>query len=170
MTATVTASQVAPSLGHVLPLTWGKVTAKPFVPLLLIKTLDEILSWSKCSLLLALTHWFLKAYRSSHNSVIKTQLGSHFCCQINKYHCIPFSSANATLEIACVLTKPCFPLFQKAINEALKVPIHHGDIRSVDRDFYDIRAIDYMTLLCVARYAEIALLSIYYILTSWNNL
>ncbi|KFW72359.1 hypothetical protein AS28_00746, partial [Pygoscelis adeliae] len=89
---------------HVLPLTWGKVMAEPLVPLLLIKTLEEILSWSKYSLLLALTHWFPKAHRSSHIYAVNTELGSHLCSQINKYHCIPFSSVNATLRMACVLT------------------------------------------------------------------
>lgn len=87
-----------------VPLTWGKVMAEPLLPLLLIKTLEEILSWSKYSLLLALAHWFLKAHRSSHIYAVNTDLGSHFCGQINKYHCIPFSSVNATLGMACVLT------------------------------------------------------------------
>ncbi|KGL94634.1 hypothetical protein N301_10839, partial [Charadrius vociferus] len=89
---------------HVLPLTRGKVVAEPLVPLLLIKTSEEILSWTKYSLFLALTHWFPKAYRSSHIYAVNTELGSHFCGQINKYHCIPFSSVNATLRMACVLT------------------------------------------------------------------
>lgn len=44
-----------------VPLTWGKVMAEPLLPLLLIKTLEEILSWSKYSLLPALAHWFQKA-------------------------------------------------------------------------------------------------------------
>lgn len=87
-----------------VPLTWGKVKFEPLLPLLLIKTLEEILSWSKYSLLLALAHWFLKAPRSSHIYAVNTDLGSHFCGQINKYHCIPFSSVNATLRMACVLT------------------------------------------------------------------
>ncbi|KFQ04817.1 hypothetical protein N329_08259, partial [Haliaeetus albicilla] len=89
---------------HVLPLTWGKVMAEPLVHLLLIKTSEEILSWSRYSLLLALAHWFLKARRSSHIYAVNTELRSHFCGQINKYHCIPFSSVNATLRMACVLT------------------------------------------------------------------
>ncbi|KFO88988.1 hypothetical protein N320_10442, partial [Buceros rhinoceros silvestris] len=96
---------------HVLTLTWGKVTAQPLVPLLLIKLLEEIFSWTKYSLLLALTHWFPTAHRSSHTYAVNTELGLHFCGQINKYHCIPFSSVNATLRMACVLTLPPFPLF-----------------------------------------------------------
>ncbi|KFZ61349.1 hypothetical protein N321_11961, partial [Antrostomus carolinensis] len=89
---------------HVLPLTWGKVTADPLVPLLLIKTSEEIRSWNKCSLLLDLNHWFPKAHRSSHIYAVNTELGSHFCGQINKYHCITSSFVNATLRMACVLT------------------------------------------------------------------
>ncbi|KFP48236.1 hypothetical protein N323_08953, partial [Cathartes aura] len=89
---------------HVLPLTWGKVMTEPLVPSLLIKTLEEILSWSKYSLLLALAHRSPKAHRSSHVYAVNIELGSQFCSQINKYHCIPFSSVNATLRMACVLT------------------------------------------------------------------
>ncbi|KFP90782.1 hypothetical protein N311_11025, partial [Apaloderma vittatum] len=88
----------------VQPPTWGKATAEPLVALLLIKTLKEIVSWSNYSLLLALTHWFPKAHRSSHIYAVNTELGSHFCGQINKCHCNPFSSVNATLRMACVLT------------------------------------------------------------------
>lgn len=68
------------------------------------------------------------------------------------------------------ITTPSHIFFLNTINEALKLPNHHSDIRSVDCDFYDIRTIDYMTLLCVASYVMIALLSIYCILTSWKDL
>ncbi|KFV75536.1 hypothetical protein N307_00834, partial [Dryobates pubescens] len=95
---------------HVLPLTWGKVTTEPLVPSLVIKTWEEILSWSKHSLLLALTQWFLPAHRSSHVHAVSTTVGSHSRGLSKECHLLPSLSLNATLAMSSVVTAPTFPL------------------------------------------------------------